>query len=308
MPTFTFLARKGSLKVDHFERRYDRVLAILMLSRDRTPTNKRRCLRVKKAKKPNIIQTRIVPGISHGILVGYKMAKRNAGTGSVCHPSYGSLSRQAEKRPANLEEKLENAEDTTKDAVGTQNALEQRLKASDSDFSRDQNELTPKKTARNAGWISGYIFSGLLEVSTSIRLVRRASATRTASNKRSIPTHSRSQQHLQNMFSGAFTQKTGKGKKNDELSYNLRDQLSEIIYISSHAVALPIKNGPLRAVRLIPAEVLSQHLVSILGLGRGNGIFTVLHAIEEFEISCSYDEHMTDLVEVRGGCYEAGDT
>jgi hypothetical protein len=160
-----------------------------------------------------------------------------------------------------LEEKLEHAEDTAKDAVETQNALEHRLKASDSDFSRVQNELTPKKTARNAGWISGYIFSGLLEVSPAIRLVRRAGATRTASNKRSFPTHSRSQQHLQKMFSSAVTQKTGKGKKNDELSsHDLRDQLSEIIYISSHAVALPIKNGPLRAVRLISAEVWSQIL------------------------------------------------
>ncbi|KAG9571202.1 hypothetical protein KCU71_g502, partial [Aureobasidium melanogenum] len=34
----------------------------------------------------------------------------------------------------------------------------------------------------------------------------------------------------------------------------------------------------------------------------------VLHAIEEFEISCSCDEHITELVEVRRGCYEAGDT
>ncbi|KAG9517132.1 hypothetical protein KCU93_g8879, partial [Aureobasidium melanogenum] len=287
-------------------------------------------------------------------------------TGSWTVPS---LSRQAEKRPADLEEKLEHAEDTAKDAVETQNALEHRLKASDSDFSRVQNELTPKKTARNAGWISGYIFSGLLEVSTSIRLVRRASATRTASNKRSIPTHSRSQQHLQKMFSSAFTQKTGKGKKNDELSsHDLRDQLSEIIYISSHAVALPVKNGPLRAVRWISAEVWSQilslvndkdlksvnykDLKSVIvanfpGASQqavrlvwkeitpennklvvlyhkaeqhpqalANHIHSltmtfeapVLHAIEEFEISCSCDEHITELVEVRRGCYEAGDT
>lgn len=170
-----------------------------------------------------------------GVLLPQSYAQHCRG---LMNPIQSSLSRQAEKRPANLEEKLENAENTTKDAVGTQNALEQRLKASDSDFPRVQNELTPKKTARNAGWISRYILSGLLEVSTSIRLVRRAGATRTASNKRSNPTHSRSQQHLQKMFSSAFTQKTSKSRKNDELScYNLRDQLSGIIYIYHHTLS-----------------------------------------------------------------------
>ncbi|KAG9517129.1 hypothetical protein KCU93_g8881, partial [Aureobasidium melanogenum] len=65
MPTYTFLARKDVLDEKHFTR-YDRVLAILMLSRGKTPPNKRRCSKVTSAKKPTIIQTRIIPCISCG--------------------------------------------------------------------------------------------------------------------------------------------------------------------------------------------------------------------------------------------------
>ncbi|KAG9743235.1 hypothetical protein KCU73_g8456, partial [Aureobasidium melanogenum] len=65
MPTYTFLARKDVLDEKHFTR-YDRVLAILMLSRGKTPPNKRRCSKVTSAKKPTIIQTRIIPGVFCG--------------------------------------------------------------------------------------------------------------------------------------------------------------------------------------------------------------------------------------------------
>ncbi|KAH0380471.1 hypothetical protein KCU92_g7560, partial [Aureobasidium melanogenum] len=54
MPTNTFLARKDVLDEKHFTR-YDRVLAILMLSHGKTPPNKRRCSKVKSAKKPTVI-------------------------------------------------------------------------------------------------------------------------------------------------------------------------------------------------------------------------------------------------------------
>ncbi|KAG9679066.1 hypothetical protein KCU99_g1907, partial [Aureobasidium melanogenum] len=54
MPTYTFLARKDVLGEKHFTR-YDRVLAILMLSRGKTPPNKRRCSKVTSARKPAVI-------------------------------------------------------------------------------------------------------------------------------------------------------------------------------------------------------------------------------------------------------------